>query len=299
MIKNYIFRYSLLFLVSISVNFVSTGFASSQPHKPFSIHKYLQELEASSSGHIGVFVINTANNKLIQYRAHEHFPFQSTFKIFGVAAILKQSMTDSHLLQQKMTYTKQDLVYWSPITKKHLIDGMTISELCAATLMFSDDTAINLLMKKLGGPAAVTSFARSIGDHTFKLESWEAELNSNPNDLRDSSTPEAMGRSLQQLALGNILASPQREQFLVWLKSNTTGDLRIRAGVPKDWIVGDKTGTGDGYGVTNDIAIIWPPKAPPIIMAIYFNTQNKNDMKRHEDVIASVSRMLINSLKIA
>ena len=199
-------------------------------------------------------------------------------------------------LQQKMTYTKQDLVDWSPITEKHLADGMRISELCAAAIMFSDNTAINLLMKKLGGLSAVTAFAHSIGDHTFKLDSWEPTLNSNPNDLRDTSTPEAMGNSLQQLVLGNTLASPEREQLLVWLKANTTGDSRIRAGVPKGWTVGDKTGTGDSYGFTNDIAIIWPPKALPIIMAIYFTTQDENDTKHHDDVIASVSRILISSL---
>jgi len=299
MIKNYIFRYSL-FLTIIVVNFISTDLVSAQQQiKPTSVHKDLAELEASSGGRIGLFAINTANNMRIQYRAQEHFPFQSTFKVIGVSAILKQSMTDSHLLQQKITYTKQDLVYWSPITEKHLADGMTISDLCAAAIMFSDNTAINLLMKKLGGPEAVTAFARSIGDNIFKLDSWEPELNSNPSDLRDTSTPEAMGKSLQQLALGNALALPQREQLLGWLKANTTGNSRIRAGVPKGWIVGDKTGTGGSYGVTNDIAILWPPKAPPIIMAIYFTTQNKNDTKKHDDVIASVSRMVIGSLENA
>lgn len=296
MIKNYIFRYSL-FLTIIAGSFVSTCFATTQQHvKLTSIHKELVALETSSGGRIGVFVINTANNTRLEYRAREHFPLQSTFKIIGVAAILKQSMSDSDLLQQKMTYTKQELVDWSPITEKHLASGMSISELCAATIMYSDNTAINLLMKKLGGPSAVTAFARSMGDGTFKLDSWEPELNSNPSDLHDTSTPEAMENSLRKLALGNTLASPQREQLLGWLKANTTGDSRIRAGVPKGWIVGDKIGTGGSYGVTNDIAIIWPPKAPPIIMAIYFTTKDKNDTKHHDDVIASASRILISSL---
>lgn len=300
-IKNYIFRYAL-FLTVIAGSFVSTCFAITQHQvKLTSIHKELRALETSSGGRIGVFVINTANNMRIEYRAREHFPLQSTFKIMGVAAILKQNMSDSDsgLLQQKMTYKKQDLVEWSPITEKHLPDGMSISELCAATIMYSDDTAINLLMKKLGGPSAVTAFARSIGDDTFKLGNWEPELNSNPSDLRDTSTPEAMGNSLQKLALGNALALPQREQLLGWLKANTTGNSRIRAGVPKGWIVGDKTGTGGSYGVTNDIAILWPPKAPPIIMAIYFTTRDKNDTKHHDAVIASASRMLICSLCLA
>lgn len=297
MLKNHIFRYSLLLI--IASGFVGIGFATTQQHvKLTSIHKDLAGLEAASGGHIGVFVINTANNTHLEYRAKEHFPLQSTFKIMGVATILKKSMSDSYLLQQKVTYTKQDLVDWSPITEKHLASGMSISELCAATIMYSDNTAINLLMKKLGGPSAVTTFARSIGDDTFQLDNWEPELNSNPSDLHDTSTPEAMGNSLRHLALGNALASPQREQLLSWLKANTTGDSRIRAGVPKGWIVGDKTGTGGSYGVTNDIAILWPPKAPPIIMAIYFATKDKNDTKHYDDVIASASRIIISSLHL-
>ncbi len=289
-------------LSAITTIFITTCtpiFANTEQTQPLPIEKKIAALEVSMDGRIGVFAINTANNQLIQYRSAERFPIQSTFKVMAVSAILKQSMTNSNLLQQKMTYTKQELVYWSPITEKHLADGMTISELCAAAIIFSDNTAINLLMKKLGGLEAVTAFARSIGDSTFRLGNWEAELNSNPSDLQDTSTPEAMGKSLQQLALGNTLALSQRDQLLGWLKANTTGDSRIRAGVPKGWIVADKTGTGGSYGVTNDIAIIWPPEAPPIIMAIYFSTQNKNDMKKHDDVIASVSRMLISSLGIS
>lgn len=190
------------------------------------------------------------------------------------------------------------MVDWSPVTEKNLASGMSISELCAATIMYSDNTAINLLMKKLGGPSAVTAFARSIGNSTFQLDNWEPELNSNPNKLRDIATPEAMGNSLRRLALGNTLGLQQREQLLYWLKANTTGGAKIRAGVPKGWIVGDKTGTGGSYGVTNDIAIIWPPKASPIIMAIYFVTNDKNDTQHYDNVIASASRIIISSLHL-
>lgn len=203
-------------------------------------------------------------------------------------------MTDNDFLQQKITYKKHNLVSWSPITERHLTDGMTIAELCAATIMFGDNTAINLLMKKLGGPAAVTTFARSIGDQTFNLNNWEPKLNSIPNDFRDSSTPAAMGKSLRQLTLGKILAPSQRSQLLTWMKNNTTGNARIRAGVPKEWIVADKTGSGD-YGITNDIGIIWPPKHAPIVVVIYFS-QNQKDTTCREDVIASATRILIHDL---
>ena len=283
-----------LLLHDITASFIGTCMslhANTFQIKLISIQTKLAELEASSGGRIGVYAINTANHSIIQYRAQERFPFQSTFKVMGVSAVLKKSMTDPHLLQKKITYNKQDLVFWSPITEQHLAHGMTISELCAATLKFSDNTAINLLMKNLSGPKAVTAFARSIDDKTFRLNSWETELNSNPSELRDSSTPAAMGKSLQQLTLGNVLASSQRNQLVAWMKNNTTGNDRIRAGVPKGWVVADKTGSG-GYGITNDIGVIWPPEHAPIVVAIYFVQKNK-DAAHRDDVIASVTSMLI------
>jgi beta-lactamase class A len=289
-------KYSLL-LTAITVTVINICMpsfaASTQQIKPASIARKLAELETSFDGRIGILTINTANNQRIQYRADERFPIQSTFKVMAVSAILKQSMTDKHFLQQKVTYKKQDLVFWSPITEKHLADGMTISELCAAAMMYSDNTATNLIVKKLGGPSAVTAFARSIGDNTFRIDSWEPELNSNPSDPRDTSTLTAMEKSLQKLTLGNVLASPQREQLITWMKGNTTGDTRIRAGVPKGWIVADKTGAGDDYGISNDIGIIWPPSCAPIVVTIY-SVHNKKDTTRRDDVIASATRMLIN-----
>lgn len=280
----------LLTIIAISFISIST-FANAQQLKSIQIQEQLKNLEKKIDGKIGISAINTANNSRIQYHAEKRFPFQSTFKMMVVAAILKQSMTDSHLLQQKMTYTEKDKVFWSPITEKHFSDGMTIFDLCAAAIMYSDNIATNLLVKKLGGPEAVTAFARSIGDNTFRLDGWEGELNSNPNDMHDTSTPAAMEKNLQQLTLGNVLALPQREQLVTWMKGNTTGDTKIRAGVPKGWIVADKTG-GFGYGMSNDIGIIWPPKCAPIVVAIY-TVQNKKDATHRDDIVASATSMLL------
>lgn len=284
-----------LLLAAITISLLSTytaSLANTQQIYPASIQEKLTKLEASSGGRIGLYAVNTANNAYIQYRPNERFPMCSTFKPMLVSAILKQSMTDSHLLQQKVSYKKNDLMAYSPITKNHVVVGMTISELCAAA-MLSDNTAANLLMKKLGGPEAVNAFARSIGDSTFRVNRWEPELNTAiPGDLRDTSTPAAMEKSLQEVTLGDALALPLRKQLQGWFKSNTTGDSRIRAGVPKGWIVGDKTGTC-AYGTTNDIGIIWPPKSPPIVIAIYF-TQNKKDAAPRDDVIATVTRIIIS-----
>jgi len=293
------FRRSLL-RVAITISFISASiplFASTQQIKPtLTIQEKLATLEASSGGgRIGISAINTANNQRIQYRAEERFPVGCTSKVIGVSAILKKSMTDGSLLQQKVTYTKKDLTNWTPITEKHLVDGMTIAELSAAAISYSDNTAMNLLVEKLGGLQAMNAFARSTGDNFFRMDhGWPEEAESGGSgNVYDSSTPAAMEKTFQRIVLGNVLAAPQREQLVTWLKNNTTGDARIRAGVPKSWIVGDKTGTGSSYGTTNDIGIIWPSKCAPIVVAIYY-TNNKKDAVKREDILASVTRSLIS-----
>lgn len=293
--RSFLHQILLMFIAISLVSFCLSTLASTQPIKPTLIQEKLAELETSMGGRLGISAVNTANNMYIQYHAGERFPMGCTSKVMGVSAILKKSITDHSLLQQKMTYTKKDLdlAEWVPVTQKHLATGMTIFELCGAAIMQSDNAAMNILMKKLGGPGAVNAFARSIGDNTFRVDrGYPEEASSIPGDLRDTSTPAAMEKSFQRLVLDNILALPQREQLQVWLKSNTTGNARIRAGVPKGWLVGDKTGTGD-YGTTNDVAIIWPPKCQPIIVAIYL-TQNKQDAVHREDILASVTRLLLN-----
>lgn len=277
------------FLISTPI----TLLADTQPTQPATtIQQKLAALEASADGRIGIAAIDTANNTAIQYRADERFPLCSTSKLMGVAAVLKQSMKDNDLLNQKVTYTEKDIVSYSPITEKNLAKGMTVSELCMATMTYSDNSAMNLLLKKIGGAGAVNTFARSVGDNKFRLDRPEPELNSAiPGDPRDTSTPAAMQKSLQQLGLGNVLAAAQQKQLQTWLKENTTGNSRIRAAVPKNWVVGDKTGTGE-YGTTNDVGIIWPKNCPPIVVAIYF-TQNKKEAKPKDDVIASATQLIL------
>jgi beta-lactamase class A len=290
----------LLLVAAIVIAFISAyppSFANSNPSTAVktSMQEKLAALEISSGGRLGIYAINRANNQVILYRANERFPFCSTFKLMVAGAILHKSMAQPDLLQQKVTYNKKDLVVYSPATEKHVKEGMTVAQLCKAAMTLSDNTAANLLMKKSGGPQAINHFARTMGDNKFRLVRWEPELNSAiPGDLRDTTTPAAMARSLEKLALGKVLSPAQRQQLQAWLKANTTGNARIRAGVPAGWIVGDKTGTC-GYGTTSDIGIIWPPNQAPIVVAIYLSQNNKN-AKPRDDVIASASRLLVSGL---
>lgn len=260
---------------------------------PLSSPALLARLEKESGGRLGVAALNTADGRLVLHRADERFPLCSTFKMMLAATVLSR---DPALLKKRIQYDKGDLVAHSPVTGRHVSEGMTVAELCEATLQYSDNAAANLLMKQIGGPAAVTAFARSIGDHEFRLDRWETELNSAiPGDARDTTTPLAMARSLHKLMLGENLPAAPRRQLKDWMIGNTTGALRIRAGVPAGWTVADKTGAGE-YGTVNVIAIIWPPAKPPIVLSVYLTQPNKDD-KARGDIHGDVAKVVIDAFK--
>ena len=257
----------------------------------------LMKLEKAAGGRLGLYAINTGNGMLFGHHADERFPMCSTFKVILAAAILERSTRNEGFLQRRIHFKQNDLVAYSPITEKHVMDGMTIAELCAAALQYSDNTSANLLLKVIGGPAAVTAYARSIGNDEFRLDRWETELNTSiPGDPRDTVTPAAMALSLQSLALGDALPQAQREQLNEWLHGNTTGTKRIRAAIPADWQIGDKTGTGD-YGTANDIAVLYPQECKPIILAIYY-TKEKQNTKWNDDIIVAATRIVIEDFNL-
>lgn len=250
----------------------------------------LQALERTFDGRLGLCAIDTGSGRTLAWRAAERFPLCSTFKAVLAAAVLAQSSSSPGLLQQRIRYTRQDLVTYSPVTQAHAGDGMTVEALCAAAVKYSDNTAGNLLLQLIGGPAGLTAYARSVGDTAFRLDRWETALNSAlPGDERDTTTPAAMSATLRRLVLDGALAAPQRAQLQQWLLGNTTGDARIRAGVPAGWRVGDKTGTGD-YGSTNDVAVLWPSQGAPATLAIYL-TGATPDAKPRNEIVAQAARV--------
>lgn len=295
MIKHTLRQTALMASALIPLLLTSSPLWAQAPQDTVAIGKKLAELEKSTGGRLGVVLINTADNSQIVYRGDERFPMCSTSKVMAASAILKQSETQTGLLNQRVEIKKSDLVNYNPITEKHLDGGMTIAELTDATLRYSDNTAMNKLIAQLGGPAKVTQFARSIGDKTFRLDRTEPTLNTAiPGDERDTTTPAAMAITLQNLTLDNALAEPQRKQLVEWMKKNTTGGASIRAGLPTTWTVADKTGSGS-YGTTNDIAVIWPEHQPPLVLVTYF-TQPQKEAKSRNDVLAAAAKIVTEGL---
>jgi len=255
----------------------------------------LKQLEAKNKGRIGLVLLDDKGSTLLQYRAAERFPMCSTFKMMLTACILQHSASDPALLSRHIDFDKRALVQHSPIVEKHLGQGMSVQEMCAATMDYSDNAAANLLLEQIGGPPALTAYARGLGDPDFYLVNGEGHLASGaPGEKNDTTTPQAMAHSLHRLALGDGLPATQRDQLLAWMRANTTGDKRIRAAVPAGWTVADKTGGGD-YGSTNDIALLQRPGKTPLILAIYFTQLRKNADLR-DDVVAAAARIALAAL---
>ncbi len=247
------------------------------------------EIEKETGGRLGVSVFDTRTELRAAHRGDERFPLCSTFKLLAAAAVLKQVDEGKASLDETFLIRKQDMLEHAPVTEKHIGERMTLASLCEAIVTWSDNPAANLVLKHLGGPEAVTAFARSIGDEKTRLDRYELALNDvPPGDERDTTTPNAMVHDLDRLVRGDALSDRSRRQLTAWLIGNETGDNRIRAGVPKDWRVGDKTGTGP-RGSTNDVGVAWPPDGKPVFIAVYL-TDTDADIKVREAAIASVAR---------
>ena len=256
-----------------SRSFVSESQSSAvQTNKIREIHfqDRIAATEKRTGGRIGVAALDTGSGKHLDHRSEERFPMCSTFKFLAAAAVLKHVDEGKEKLERFVSYGAKDILEYAPVTKAHLNEGgLTLGALCAAAIEQSDNTAGNLLLNSVGGPAGLTDFARSISDKVTRLDRKEPELNSvTPGDERDTTSPAAMCANMQQLVLGNVLSKSSQHQLEDWLQQNETGAQLIRAGVPKTWIVGDKTGRC-GNGATNDVAIIRPPGRAPIVVAIY------------------------------
>jgi beta-lactamase class A len=251
----------------------------------------LGDLERKHGGRLGVAILDTAGTQPVVHRGDERFPLCSTHKLLTAAFVLARVDARQESLARHIIYALEDLVPYSPVTEKRVGgNGLTVGDLCEAAITLSDNTAANLLLDSFGGPAGLTAYVRSLGDPVTRLDRREPALNAAmPGDPRDTTSPLAMLGLLRQTVLGTALSAASRAQLAAWLVACTTGDKRLRAGVPKSWRIGDKTGSG-AHNTANDVAIVWPPGRAPIIVTAYY-TGAKASNEERDLVLADVGRI--------
>ncbi|WP_435794433.1 class A beta-lactamase [Nocardiopsis alba] len=253
-----------------------------------------EALEAEYDTRLGVYALDTGSGEEVEFREDERFAFASTFKSLLAGVVLSENSLEE--MERVITYDEDVLVSHSPVTEENVGTGMSLLELCDATVRFSDNAAANLLLEELGGPEGFTeSLEELTGDDVTTLDRYETDMSAAvPGDERDTSTPEALAGSLEAFTLGDVLPEDRREVLVDMLVRNTTGDDVIRAGVPEGWVVGDKTGTG-GYGTRNDIAVVWPEEGDPIVLAV-LSTMEVEDAEPQDSLIAEATEVVVEAL---
>jgi len=257
----------------------------------------IARIERGIGGRLGISLHDTHDGFRFAHRGGERFAMCSTFKFLVAAAILLRVDEARERLDRRISIRASDLLDHAPVTEQHVgPQGMTVGELCAAAVCQSDNPAANLLIAALGGLGPFNRFLAVLGDRTTRLDRLEPALNeSRPGDPRDTTTPDAMRADLERLLVARLLSAKSRTILTGWLIANTTGDARLRAGLPRDWRVGDKTGTGN-HGSNNDIAILWPPARRPILVTSYL-TETRAGNAAANAAHAAVARAIVAALQ--
>jgi len=266
--------------------------AESGTSSGLSIEERLAALEGRHGGRLGVAILDTGSQRLVSHRGDERFAMCSTFKALAAAHVLARVDRKEEDLSRMIVYGRDQLVTYSPVTEKHAGEGgLSVGSICEAAVTLSDNTAANLLLDSFGGPQGLTAWLRTIGDQTTRLDRREPALNENrPGDLQDTTTPIAMLHTLRTLMFGDVLSGASRDQLSAWLVSNKTGDLKLRAGLPKGWRAGDKTGSGSN-NASNDVAVVWPPDRAPLIVTLYF-THSTASSEQVNALMAEAGRLV-------
>lgn len=260
------------------------------PEHLASLTRALTTLESVSGGRLGVALLDTASGQVADYRGDERFLMLSSFKTLAAAYILARADRGQDRLTRRIPITEADLLDYAPVTRQHVgPQGMTLAQLCEATITTSDNTAVNLMLRSFGGPQALTQFIRGLGDTVTRHDRYEPDLNRpHASEPLDTTSPNAMCRTLNELLFGQTLKPASRQLLQSWLLANTTGDKRLRAGIPETWRAGEKTGTAAEVGA-NDAGFVQAPDRPPIVVSVYLETTDIPASER-ERVIAQVGR---------
>jgi len=284
-------RRTLLKTTLLGASALALGPAFARAGREPDVEVRLAALERRHGGRLGVAILDTGSGRRHGHRADERFLMCSTHKLLTVGAVLARVDRGVERLDRRVVFGRDVVLSWAPVTSKHVgAPGMSVAELCEAAITVSDNTADNLLLRSLGGPPAVTAFARKLGDPLTRLDRYEPELNDGaPGDLRDTTTPDAMVGNLRALLLGDMLSAASRERLAAWMRAASTGLDKLRAGMPSGWQAGDKTGSG-AHDETNDVAIFWPPQRKPLLVTAYL-AGSTADAAGRSAVLAEVGRI--------
>ena len=258
------------------------------------VEKEIKFIEKNLSAHIGVAVLNTKTGDHWHYKGNERVPLASTFKTIACAKLLHDAESDKALLGRTVLVKSEELVTYSPITEKYVGQEIKLKDACAATMQTSDNTAANIIINAVAGTQGITDFIRSIGDDVTRLDRFEPELNEALlNDIRDTTTPNAITKTINTLLFGSVLSKPSQQQLKEWMVNNqVTGNL-LRSVLPEDWKIADRSGAG-GFGTRSITAVVWGEAQSPLIISIYI-AQTEASFSERNEALVRIGQSIFNS----
>ncbi|AHJ00703.1 TPA: GMA family class A beta-lactamase GMA-1 [Vibrio parahaemolyticus] len=278
---------SILLSSCLFISFLSTA---------STLNDSLYSIEQRTLGRIGVSVLDSTDQQW-HYKGNERFPMMSTFKTLACAKMLQDSDRDILDISTMAPVKSDELIAWSPITKNMVGSSITIENACEATMKTSDNTAANIVLKHIGGPQGVTAFLRLIGDKVTQLDRFEPELNqAKADDLRDTTTPNAMNKTLYHILFEDVLAQNSKKQLKEWMQGNTVSDSLLRSVLPKGWSIADRSGAG-ANGSRGITAAIWTDEREPLIISIYL-TQTNLSMPERNQVINEIGKAIFEEYAV-
>ncbi|MBD7956478.1 class A beta-lactamase [Microbacterium sp. Sa4CUA7] len=251
-------------------------------------------LEREYDATIGVMAVDTATGESVSYGDDRRFGFASTIKAFAAAAFLQSVPSPDRDELVRWTAEEAAAAGHAPVTSQHVEDGLTYAQLAEAAVRFSDNAALNLVLDRIGGPAALDDALAGLGDTTTEVVNDEPTLNAiEPGSTEDTTTAAAFTASLARILDGFTLSATDTALLIDWMSDNRTGDALIRAGTPAGWTVADKSG---GAGpIRNDIAVVTPPGGDPILITV-LTSRNDPDAAFDDALVARTASIVLNGL---
>ena len=262
------------------------------------IEDAIRGIEQDLGARVGFFMHDRHTGREIVHSADDRFPLNSTFKLLACGALLSKVEAGTADLSKTILLEKLEIVTYSPAIERAIRAGqiqVSLEQACRMVLSVSDNTAANIVLSEVGGPAGLTDFLRSIGDEVTRLDRWEPELNeATPGDPRDTTTPRAMAGLVENLILGDVLSADSRTTLREWLAAHSVAEALFRSPLPNSWTIHDRTGAG-GYGSRSIVAVLYPPGREPIIAALYM-TETEASFRQRNAAAARVGRAIVKSV---
>ncbi|HAY45376.1 MAG TPA: class A beta-lactamase [Gammaproteobacteria bacterium] len=283
------FTTSLLNRGLLSLALITNIFAVSSVHADLLMTK-VKAIENQLDARIGVSIYDATHNQHWHYNGDTRFPLMSTFKTFACAKLLVDVECGLQSLDTSSVITTNAIITWSPITEKLVGERISLKQACAAAMTMSDNTAANIVLTGIKGPKALTQFMRSIGDDVTRIEPGLNEaLN---GDKRDTTTPNAIVKSLHLLLFGNVVSENSKALLKQWMIDNKVADSLLRSVLPKSWSIADRSGAG-GSGSRGITAMVWSAERPPLMISIYI-TQTGAPLALRDKAIADIGEAIFN-----